>query len=92
MRQKKKFQTQALLNLGNGMGWPDISFVSEPLARFMQSIKGKPRSAPIARATTTIQRKQQDEADKFLRAIEGEVSKWIQKVNGLRTILCLRVR
>jgi hypothetical protein len=49
----------------------------------MQTIQGRPRSSQSAQATTTIQRKQQDEAEKFLRAIEGEVSKWIQKVLNL---------
>jgi len=77
---RRHSQTRALLNNGN---WkmPDITGVSETVMKAMQGILEK-QSAPSSTAyTTTIQRKrQQEEAEKFVRAIEQELSQWIKQI------------
>jgi hypothetical protein len=71
-------QTRAMLNLEKG--WPDISVVSDPVIRALNDLLGK-SAAPTTKpqATETIQ-KRQKQAEKFVSAIEGEISRWIKKV------------
>ena len=81
LRLRRRAEPKALLNLGNGQNWPDVSGMSETVMRAMQGMLGKQNE--ISSSTleaASLQRKRQEEAEKFVRAIEREISQWIKKV------------
>lgn len=82
IRTRRRLQTRALLNLGNGHNWPDIGKVSDTVMRAMQGMLPKQTSVDVdeSPATATLQRKKKEEAEKFVKAIESEISLWIKTV------------